>query len=114
VPSLEARHGGPSRSVRGLSEGLAGCEHQVSLLTTGPLEQTIPDIDGFLTTRAFPRMRPANLAPSRGLREHLLGRRFDVIHHHGLWQRTLHYAHTAARDSSIPLVLSPRGMMSPW
>ncbi len=31
-----------------------------------------------------------------------------------MWQRTLHYAHAKAVAAGIPLVLSPRGMMSPW
>lgn len=114
VPSLEARHGGPTRSVRGLAEGLARSGHQVDLLTTGPLDADAPRSSGSLRVDAFLRQFPEALARSEPLQLHLNARRYDLIHHHGLWQRTLHYARTAARKSSSPLVISPRGMMSPW
>ena len=112
VPSLEARFGGPSRSVRGLSGGLAQNGHVVELITTGNLEESA-SIEN-LTIRAFPRQMPVSIARSNALRRHLVTRSQDLIHHHALWQRTLHYAHSAATLSGVPLVLSPRGMMSPW
>jgi glycosyltransferase involved in cell wall biosynthesis len=45
---------------------------------------------------------------------HLKANSYEVLHHHGLWLRTLHYAHRHARTCSIPYVISPRGMMSSW
>ena len=118
VPSLQARHGGPSRSVRGLAGGLAQIGHTVELLTTGPLEADSAAVNapalGSLKTHAFDREFPELLARSNGLVEHLAAARFDLIHSHGLWQRPLYYSHCAARKNSVPLVLSPRGMMSPW
>jgi len=118
VPSLEARHGGPSRSVRGLATGLADLGHNVELLTTGPFEAnsaavTAPAL-GTLTTKAFDRAFPDLLARSPELESHLAATPFDLIHSHGLWQRPLHYAHRAAIAINVPLVISPRGMMSPW
>ncbi|CAM2830664.1 glycosyltransferase [Rariglobus hedericola] len=113
VPSLEARHGGPSRSVRGLAEGLALCGQQVELLTTGPLVAAHTGASA-LTTFAFPRQCPESIARSTSLSTHLGAHSYDIIHSHGLWQRTLHYAHAAARKTGAPLVISPRGMMSPW
>ena len=114
VPSLEARHGGPSRSVRGLAGGLAQIGHTVELLTTGPLMATPIPAQGHLQIKSFDREAPAMLARSNPLSQHLAQQSYDVIHSHGLWQRPLHYAHHAARKSSVPLVISPRGMMSPW
>ena len=114
VPSLESRHGGPSRSVHGLAGGLAGLGHDVELLSTGaPAPADDPAID-HLTVRIFPRTPPATLACSAGLDRHLHAGRYEIVHHHALWLRTLHYAHRAARSARVPLVLSPRGMMSPW
>jgi glycosyltransferase involved in cell wall biosynthesis len=118
VPSLQARHGGPSRSVHCLASGLAHIGHTVELLTTGPLEAdaaalTVP-APGSLKTQAFAREFPELLARSTELGGHLASTRFDLIHSHGLWLRPLHYAHHAARSRSVPLVISPRGMMSPW
>ncbi|HEY9248178.1 MAG TPA: glycosyltransferase, partial [Rariglobus sp.] len=51
---------------------------------------------------------------SEQLQQHLKNRSYDLIHHHGLWQRPLHYARVAARRQRVPWVLSPRGMMCPW
>lgn len=114
IPSLEARHGGPSRSVRGLSEGLAREGRAVDLLTTGPLDDHPPSGSLALTLRAFEREWPRFLACSTPLQRHLEAQPYDIVHHHSLWQRTLHYASRASRRGGIPLVISPRGMMSPW
>lgn len=114
VASLESRHGGPSRSVRGLSSGLAHHGHSVDLLSTGPHSTTSTETEGNLAVRVFPREFPARLAASAPLRDHLGASAYDIVHHHGLWLRTLHHARRAARRLSVPLVVSPRGMMTPW
>jgi glycosyltransferase involved in cell wall biosynthesis len=113
VASLEARHGGPSRSVRGLSAALAAAGHEVELLTTAPGAEEI-FTSGSLTVRTFPRQWPQALAPSAPLAARLREGNFDLIHHHGLWLRTLHYAHETAASAGVPFVISPRGMMAPW
>jgi glycosyltransferase involved in cell wall biosynthesis len=113
VSSLDARNGGPSRSVRGLSDGLARCGHSVELLTLGTLAQQ-PSGSGNAVMHAFPRGAPGSLARSPALHHYLRSASHDLLHHHGLWQRTLHYAHVAARKAAVPFVVSPRGMMSPW
>ena len=113
VPSLEARHGGPSKSVLGLSNALAENGDSVELLTTepGPGWQRT---QGRLEIRAFHRGWPRTICPSAGLREHLRTTSADVFHHHSIWLRTLHYAHQPARRTGAALVVSPRGMMDPW
>lgn len=114
VASLESRHGGPSRSVRGLAAGLAAGGHTVGLLSTAPDGDGTANTEGGLTTRIFPREWPRAFSPSVPLRDHLQAGGYEVIHHHGLWLRTLHYARRAAAKTSAPLVISPRGMMSRW
>lgn len=114
VASLESRHGGPSRSVRGLAAGLAQIGHQVGLLTTTPDATGSSLTEGALTTRQFVREYPRSFAVSAPLRDHLDTAGYEIVHHHGLWLRTLHYARRAAVKNSAPLVISPRGMMSPW
>jgi len=114
VASLEARHGGPSRSVLGLATGLASIGHEVELLTTEPGPPQIRQPAPGLTIRRFSREWPQSLSASAGLKAYLGRRQFEVIHEHGLWLRPLHYACTAARRSGAPLVISPRGMMSSW
>jgi glycosyltransferase involved in cell wall biosynthesis len=113
VPSLEARHGGPSKSVLGLSRALARGGDQVELLTTEP-GQGSHQREGNLEIRSFHRDWPGSVCASAGLRRHLRTVSADVVHHHSIWLRTLHYAHQAARRAGASLVVSPRGMMDPW
>jgi glycosyltransferase involved in cell wall biosynthesis len=113
VPSLEARHGGPSKSVRELAGGLAAAGHEVELLTTSP-GGPAQERDGRLEVRQFRRDWPARFCPSAGLRRRLAEIEPEIIHEHSLWLRPLHYARAAARRRRTPLVVSPRGMMSAW
>jgi glycosyltransferase involved in cell wall biosynthesis len=112
VPSLAVRHGGPSKAVPPLAAAMAQLGHEVELLSTGSAGATRKD--GNLQVRIFPRSRPASLCPSRGLRSYLRTQEGDCLHSHGLWLRTLHYAHQRANALGIPLVIAPRGMMSHW
>ncbi len=116
VPSLEQQHGGPSRTVRALCRALAGLEHDVILLSTDPDAPPAGTtlVEGSLTTRVLHRDWPQRVCPSAGLRHALAATRPQIVHHHALWLRTLHYAHTHARRGGLPLVVSPRGMMSAW
>ncbi len=54
------------------------------------------------------------ICASPGLRGYLSQTQADIVHHHSIWLRTLHYAHQAARRLDVPFVLAPRGMMNPW
>ena len=114
VPSLEARHGGPSKSVHCLATSLARLGHQVDLLATQPDTGTALETETSLRVMRFGRDRPAFLCASAGLREHLRQHSYDCVHHHALWLRTLHYARRAAQASGSRLVISPRGMMGDW
>ncbi len=114
VASLESRHGGPSRSVLGLASGLTQIGHKVGLLSTIVGGDGVSRSKENLDTRIFPRERPQSLCPSEPLRSHLLTGGYEVVHNHGLWLRPLHYARRAAVKASAPLIISPRGMMSPW
>ena len=113
VPSLEERHGGPSRSVHALAATLAQAGHDVELLSTesGPARE---QLEGRLRVRNFPRDWPLRLGRSTGLRAALRADDSDIIHHHSVWLRTVHYAHCAARRKNTPFVISPRGMFSAW
>jgi glycosyltransferase involved in cell wall biosynthesis len=116
VPSLQEQHGGPSKSVRALCEALAGTENEVEVLTTAPDAPAAgSEIRvGRMILRTFRRDWPDRLCRSRGLLRALSETDANVIHHHALWLRTLHYSHSTAAAKSVPLVISPRGMMSTW
>jgi glycosyltransferase involved in cell wall biosynthesis len=113
VPSLDSRHGGPSNSVPALAAACAQTGHEVTLLSTTP-GRGESRVDGLLTTRILHRDWPEFLCPSADLKSVLAAHPADVVHHHSLWLRTLDYAHRAARAGRARLVISPRGMMSPW
>ena len=113
VPSLEARHGGPSKSVLGLSRALALGGDRVELLTTDPGPASVLE-EHNLDIHYFHRDWPRTLCRSSGLHGYLRSLDADVVHHHSIWLRTLHYSLQAARRLGCPLVVSPRGMMDPW
>lgn len=114
VPSLEDRHGGPSKSVRALADALARRGDTTDLLSTAEeLPPAAPTSSG-ATIRLFPRVTPRWLSRSPGLAAHLAQTDYDCLHEHSLWLLPLHYAHGAALARRIPLVISPRGMMSDW
>ena len=113
VPSLEEKHGGPSKSIYELSAALARAGHDVELLATHP-DETSERTEGRLRVQIFRRDRPHRFCPSAGLRAALRDSDAEIFHHHSLWLRTVRYAHRTAAARRVPFVLSPRGMMSRW
>ena len=113
VSSIDPRFGGPSVSVPNLAAALAHTGHEVSLFATGTTGLNTSALPG-LNYQPTPVRGSATLACSPELRRRLGATPADLIHAHALWQRPLHYAHQCAAKASVPLVISPRGMMSPW
>lgn len=114
VPSLEDRHGGPSKSVRGLVAALRRAGDAADLLTTTDQLSTTEPARTSTDTLHFPRQAPRWLTRSPALADHLARTDYDCLHEHSLWLLPLRYAASAASRRGIPLVISPRGMMSPW
>jgi glycosyltransferase involved in cell wall biosynthesis len=115
VPSLEERHGGPSKSARALANALARSGLAVELLATLEAGQRMAPVGtDAATVRIFPRLAPRWLCRSPELRQHAREHPAELVHHHALWLLTLHYAQQAAARHTAPLVISPRGMMSEW
>ncbi len=98
----------------GLAGAMASLGHQVELLTTEPGQESTEQPTKGLTVHRCLRQWPAALAVSASLQHRLQCGPYELIHHHAIWQRTLHYALDAASRRHVPLVISPRGMMSPW
>jgi len=113
VPSLEARYGGPSKSVHSISNALATEGHIVELLSTAP-NPVAPSTDGRLTIEIFRRDSPQFLCPSHELKQRLEKLDVEIVHNHGLWLRPLGYAKSISVKKKTPLVVAPRGMMGPW
>ena len=113
IPSLEERHGGPSKSALGLATALAAGGIPTELLATDPRKAWTRH-DGNLDVRVFKRSGLRAFGSSSAMRSHLASVNADVVHHHSIWLRTLHYAHNTARRTGAKLVISPRGMMNTW
>jgi glycosyltransferase involved in cell wall biosynthesis len=115
VPSLEDRHGGPSKSVRALANAEASLGASVDLLATvGPGQPPPAAGPDLAAISIFPREAPLRFCRSRALRDHLSLVPCDYLHHHALWLLTLRYACAASRRTGAPLIISPRGMFSDW
>lgn len=113
VPSLDDRHGGPSRSVRAVADALVRAGEDCTLLTTAEPSAPAP-LAGPAPIHVFARQFPRSLGRSTDLARHLAGTPYECLHYHSLWLLSLRYVHHAARRHAAPLVLSPRGMMTPW
>ncbi len=85
-----------ANSVHELSAALARAAGDVALLATGSGLGLRTRGEGRLRVEVFPREWPLRLCASSGLRARLDRPEADIVQHHSLWLRTLHYAHRGA------------------
>ncbi len=123
VASIQADHGGPSRSVPLLCEALTERGEEVRLVTKTPSENS----DGTslfpsepVETRAVEvergrsQLLRAPVSFYRGLREEVDKSPPALLHDHGLWLPTNVVVALAAKQYDIPLAISTRGMLTSW
>lgn len=117
IASIAQEASGPSYSVVRLCQSLADMAHDVRLNSLGNAESGAL---GNITHATFGQdcaFLPAlgRLRLSSDLREALQEEAggADIIHSHGLWLMPNVYAGAAAARHDKPLVVSPRGMLSP-
>ena len=117
VTGLSLSDGGPSYSVPRLTKALreAGIGARI-YADIGPGES---NSEGSESVRTFHRQYASipglnKLHISRDLWLNLTRAnvRFDLIHNHGLWRMANVYAGRAARRRNVPIIVSPRGMLS--
>jgi glycosyltransferase involved in cell wall biosynthesis len=120
IADLQSKNGGPSRSVSGLAAAVAELAVEVELIALcypeeadkshlAPLhvKTTLVPSTGFFRKLKF----------SAGFRRALrASAQYEsvILHDNGLWLPTNHAAASAARETEIPLIVSPRGMLSSW
>ncbi len=123
VASIQADHGGPSRSVPLLCEALTERGEEVRLVTKTPSENS----DGTslfpsepVETRAVEverrrsQLLRAPISFYQGLSEEVDESPPALLHDHGLWLPTNVVAALAAKQYDIPLAISTRGMLTSW
>src|SRR4051812_6421310 len=119
IAGLRQTDGGPTYSVPRLCRALAAAGATVDLMTVS--ENTEQDrSDGNYRERRFP-WDGANIpivgtarrssALARTLRTEVC--KADVVHDHGLWLLPNVYAGREAGRAQRPLIVAPRGMLSP-
>jgi len=114
VPNVSEEASGPSYSVPSLARAIGRCEHEVALLSVRG--RALPSSPGFVH-RVYPRaLILPRLWRSPGLARALAreAQRCDVLHSHSLWVMPNIYPGWVALPATTPLVVSPRGTLSPW
>ena len=107
--------GGPIRSISDLSAAMEERGHEVVLATADPRDAPAEWLRG-----PNPRMHVLRhgilgriaAAESDRLRRIVAG--VDVVHLHGLWERSTHSIAREARRAGKPVVLSTRGVLDDW
>jgi len=119
VASLNAETGGPAASVVRLADALAEAQVETTVAALdyarlgprqAPGQARVACLPAGAVARALRGWSPA----LRRLVEELAAQGMDVVHGHGLWMFPNVYARRAALRQGRPLVISPRGMLSPW
>lgn len=114
VPSLAPEGGGPSYTVPRLCQELSSNGVEVRLLTVGKPERSHFEAAEFHEHYLSRTPLLRQLRASRHLKRVLsdVDRNVAALHAHGLWLMPNVYAGEAAKAAAIPLVVSPRGMLS--
>lgn len=123
VGSLTAAHGGPSRSVTALCDALAQEGSSVNLIATQerPGLPTVLPSEGNVTVQLVPGSerrgywRPRATPYGQAIAWTASGASGGgVVHDHGVWLPTNRTASLIAQRAGLPLVVSPKGMLSEW
>jgi len=115
LTGIAAKAAGPSYTVPALAREQGRAGHDVAIHSLGsPVELS----NSNWNDRRYSRDKTVipvleKLGMSRSLQTALIAIDSDVLHAHGLWQMPCIYAARAARIGGKPLVISPRGMLSP-
>jgi glycosyltransferase involved in cell wall biosynthesis len=122
IADLQHESGGPSRSVpalalalavQGVSVQLVTCTH--ARATSAPAFPMHSNIHPVLVTSGAANAKFTGAGGAFRLAVQECCRMPDtIIHDNGLWLGTNHAAVKAAQTTRTPLIISPRGMLTPW
>lgn len=112
IPSMRKSYGGPSFMLASLADALIDVDIKVTIAL--PISQADPSQNVLPNSIS---VKILTIPPSGGkvfLADYCREEKVDIIHNHGLWQKTNHLAVLAAKKSNIPLILTTHGMLRPW
>lgn len=89
VASIDSAMGGPSRSVCQLSNSLRQRDVDIEIITNE------------ISNKFKNELQRSN-------------KKNTLIHNNGIWLKINHFTSNAARQTGIPLIITPRGMLEPW
>lgn len=124
ITSLDPKLGGPQIVVAQLAAAQAHLGEQVDIVAyhdgdrQPQTEQALRGIHGLEKVAQHWLDPPLGLERllARGVRSTLNSTisRYDIVHVHGVWDPILLAAAAAARQRSVPYVVTPHGMLDPW
>lgn len=119
ISGIDACAGGPAVALAGLCEAQAAAGLAISLLSTFGQGTDLSVADslrqkGIEVHLIGPCRQP--MSRHRAIRATMmeLTAHADIVHIHGLWEEVQHEAAKAARQRSIPYVMTPHGMLNAW
>ena len=119
IAGLRRTDGGPTYSVPRLCRALAAAGATIDLMTVSETSEE-DHSDGNYRERRFawdcvniPLLRAVRRSSSLARSLRAEAQRADIVHDHGLWLLPNVYAGREASRAQRPLVVAPRGMLSP-
>jgi glycosyltransferase involved in cell wall biosynthesis len=103
---------GSTYSVLSLVDALAGHGVASEVHTSTPVPSGVSARGDVVGYAVWPIARRIHVSPA--MRRGLAAADCDVLHNNGVWTMPNRYAAAAAHARGIPLVSSPRGMLSAW
>ena len=120
IGGLGSQFGGPSRTVPALCRALANRGVEIELIALSEIDDPDTEEDGSAFRTTVVRKRAHGRQPFPWRREFcqnvvraLTGSTPVVLYDVGLWLPSNHFISRIARRKAVPLVVSPRGMLSP-
>lgn len=115
VASITYEAGGLSYSVVRLCESLIKQGHDMTLsVLNDPPRPSFPHFVRAFSLGIGPRKLGRSPAMFQWLAQETRSHNVDILHNHSLWMMPNVYPGTIARRYRIPLIVSPRGTLSPW
>ncbi|MCP9468681.1 MAG: glycosyltransferase [Nitrospira sp.] len=115
VASITYEAGGLSYSVVRLCESLLKEGHAITLsVLNDPPRPSFPHFVKAFPVGAGPRRLGRSPAMARWLVQQTRSQPMDILHSHSMWMMPNVYPGGIARRHRIPLIVSPRGTLSPW